>query len=119
MQSVVALMFAAMVTALFIFVGWADSFAYVDVAMFLLLAFFIGLGHRWAMMAAMILWTFEMGDRVFETFANHQSTGRVVSGLIFWCLFMHAFYFSFRIEQERKKRAAAEASRPAGASSSE
>lgn len=65
------------------------------------LALFIYLGHRWANLAAMVWWTIEKAAFLFEGFAS--GGGNPVTHVIWWCIFMHAFYLSYRVEQQRRK----------------
>ena len=101
--SVLCLGFSIAITVGFIVLGWLDLAAYVDVGLMGLLALFIYLGHRWAMLLAMVLWTLEKIMTLVGGFGPHQvGGGAVVSQLIWWCVYMHAFYFAFRIEQKRR-----------------
>ena len=98
------LLFSAAVTTLFINVGSMDSNAYLDAAIALFLAACVFRGQRWAMVAAMLLWTFEKGFGIIDlTEANPPKGGLVVTQLIWWATFMHAFWVAFRVEQERQK----------------
>ena len=102
--SVLCLAFSAAVTTASAFYGIAniDATAYFDAATMLLLAVFIFFGHRWAMIGAMIVWTAEKIISLSDTVTLMQSSGGlIVSQLIWWALYMHAFYFAFRIEQRR------------------
>lgn len=108
------LLFSAAVTAVSAFFGIAniDATAYLDVATMLLLAVFIFLGHRWAMIGAMMVWTAEKIISLSDTVTLMQSSGGLIVGqLIWWAAYMHAFYFAFRIEQRRRsiRRASAKA----------
>jgi hypothetical protein len=85
-----------------------DRFAYVDVGIFAVLGSFIYFGHRWAMIVVMIHWTFERGYLVFLGL-NGTIAPTVVTQIIWWCIYMHAFYFAFRVEQQRRRRTVAEA----------
>jgi hypothetical protein len=102
-QAVACLAFSIAVTCVLVYSGVMDSSAFIDAGIMAVLAIFIYLGHRWAMILAMVLWTIEKG------FAVMDSPGRLVMHVIWWCIYMHAFYFSFRVEQERMKRPAAPA----------
>lgn len=102
--SVLCLAFSAAVTTASAFYGIAniDATAYFDAATMLLLAVFIFFGHRWAMIGAMIVWTAEKIISLSDTVTLMQSSGGlIVSQIIWWALYMHAFYFAFRIEQRR------------------
>ena len=70
---------------------------YIDVGLFLFLGLFVYLGHRWAMIGAMALWTLE------KALQGISSPIFAVTALVWWALYMHAFYFAFRVEQERRR----------------
>ena len=77
--------------------------AFIDAAIMAILALFIYLGHRWASLAAMIIWTTEkVLIAVGGLGTTHVSGAMVISQLIWWAIYMHAFYFTFRIEQKRQ-----------------
>jgi hypothetical protein len=103
--SVCCLAFSIAVTAIFVATGTFDNWVLVDAALMAALAAFIYFGHRWAMIAAMALWTFEKGvGASLVSQGVHPST--LIMQVIWWCIYMHAFFLSFRVEQERRKRAA-------------
>lgn len=92
-QSLLLLIFsAAMNTALILF-SILDSFVFLDVFLFLVLGFFIYQGHKWAMMGAMILWTLEKLLSLLEV--------NPIISLIWWAVYMHAFYLAFKVENLR------------------
>ena len=99
--SVLCLLFSIVTTFLLIlfkFTPWAGLF---DVVLMMALAAFIYRGHRWAMIAAMLLWTLEKIGTVLAglgTLGWATSGGAVVS-VFWWCLYMHASYLAFRVEQ--------------------
>ena len=103
--SVLCLALSALVTATLAFFRLAnvDSTAYLDTATMVVLAVFIFLGHRWAMIGAMIVWTAEKIITLFDTLQLPEpSAALMASQLIWWAVYMHAFYFAFRIEQRRR-----------------
>jgi len=77
-----------------------DRRNYADVVLFLVFGFFIFRGQRWAMIGAMILWTIE---KMFQLLGSMHSPFRIVPALIWWALYMHVFYFAFKIEQARRR----------------
>jgi hypothetical protein len=89
--------------------------AFVDAAVFLILALFVFLGHRWALMTAMVAWTLEKGFYIFAAIGAAQTAATQNSGLgtgiviqlFWWCIYMHVFYLAFRVEREKRRRAAA------------
>lgn len=61
--------------------------------------FFVYKGHRWAIVALMILWTFEKGYQLIEV-------GGIMP-LIWWAIIIPYFYKALRVENERRKLAPA------------
>ena len=74
--------------------------ALVDAGMFLVLAFFIYHGFEWAMIGAMLLWTFEKGYSLFSTGWLHSNS---VIAVFWWAIYMHAFWLAYLTEKERAK----------------
>ena len=83
--------------------GGADQWSYVDVGLFAFLAVFIWFGHRWAILGAMLLWTAEKAIMISDSVGTSGAGARVFMQVVWWCVFMHAFYFAFRIEQRRRR----------------
>lgn len=100
--AVLCLAFSALVTLLMVAVRAASLDSLVDVAIMAVLGLFIYLGHRWAMIGAMIVWTIE------KVFIIAMNPYMVVTSLIWWALFMHVFYSAFRVEQRRRSAAVIE-----------
>lgn len=96
--SLLLLLFSSIITSIFIFFGYAESFAFIDVAIFLFLGYFIFRGHKWAMVSAMIFWTIE---KFYSALSN---SGNLISNLIWWSSYMHAFWLSLKVENERVKK---------------
>jgi hypothetical protein len=96
--------FSIAITVAFVQAGLMDSSAYLDMAVMAVLAVLIFLGQGWAMVAAMLFWTFEKGMGIVDL-ANpaHGGGGMVVPQVIWWATYMHAFWLAFRVEQERGK----------------
>lgn len=112
-QSALCLLLSIAITSAFVLFKAASVDAVGDAALMAILALFIYLGHRWAMISAMVLWTLEKG-LYFAVYLNAVSNGTNggatgVMQIFWWCLYMHAFYFAFRIEQLRKQRTPAAA----------
>lgn len=65
---------------------------------YLPIALFIWKGHKWAMIAMMILWTFEKGYQLYAS----GGTSPIVP-IIWWAIFMSYFVNAFKVEIARKK----------------
>jgi hypothetical protein len=120
-QSVLCLAFSMIVTTGLIHLSQTDpnllverfdAVDFIDVGAFGFLALFIYLGHRWAMIVAMVLWTLERGLPIADqASAPHPNGWIIVGSLTFWAGFMHAFYVSFKVEQQRRRIARLDNSR--------
>lgn len=112
-QSALCLLFSIAITSAFVLFKAFSVDAVGDAALMAILALFIYLGHRWAMISAMVLWTLEKGLYIaaYLNAVSHGTNGGAtgVMQIFWWCLYMHAFYFAFRIEQRRKQRTPAAA----------
>lgn len=64
------------------------------------LAFFVWKGHRWALIAMMILWTFEKGLQVYDSASLGSSP---IVPIIWWAIFMGYFVNAFKVELARRK----------------
>jgi hypothetical protein len=71
---------------------------YIDLCIYLPLAFFVYKGHRWAIIAIMILWTYEKGYQLF----NSNGSSPIIA-IIWWSIFMAYFYNAFKVERMRRK----------------
>jgi hypothetical protein len=89
-------------TAVYFDAGGFSPSAFVDAALMGALALFIGFGQRWALIGAMVYWTLAKIYTGVMAIQSGISVGAVTS-VIWWALYMHAFYFAFRVEQRRRK----------------
>ena len=109
--SALLLLLSATLSVGMIVTGLAPRIDYVDVALLSSLSAFIYFRHRWAMIAAMILWTIEkiviaiVGTGIIK--ANALS---IIMSFFWWTAFMHAFYLAFRVEQQRRSQGTTELS---------
>lgn len=103
-QAALCLLLSVSLTIVFVLFRMVDSSAYVDAVILAVLAIFVYLGHRWAMIGAMILWTLEKGFLLAGSFESHSTTitGHPIVQIVWWALYMHAFYFALRVEQKRR-----------------
>jgi len=97
------LLFSSVVTSLLVVFVSYDSSSLVDVALMLFVAFFIYRGHRWAMIIAMLYWTFAKIYGIFTSYNTNNYVNWFVP-LIWWSTYMHVFYESFKVEQLRRKK---------------
>lgn len=88
-----------------------DLWSLVDVAIFVFLAVQILRGRRWAMIVAMVVWTLEklgLGAEGLLGADPARAAGSVISNLLFWVTYMHAFFVAYRVEKERRSPTTAE-----------
>lgn len=99
-QSVLCLLLSAAVTFIFIISGSEiiDNSAYTDIVLFCIFAFFIYRGQRWAIIGAMIFWTIE------KVYFLYISTGNPIVQIIWWAVYMSAFWLAFKTEIARSKK---------------
>lgn len=72
--------------------------------------FFVYKGHRWAIIALMILWTFEKGYQIYETSGKSG-----IMPIIWWLIVMTYFWKALKVENERRKLAPAPKNIPGSA----
>jgi len=102
--SVLLLMLSSVANLILIAAGVFDKWTYLDIALFTSLAIFIFFGHRWAMISAMVLWTIEKGGSIYNITQSSAPRGvSLVMPVIFWAVYMHAFYLAFRVETQRSR----------------
>ena len=65
--------------------------------LFVVLSIFVYAGHRWAMIATMILWTLQKG---LQFIAQPLS---ILIGIFWWAVVMHAIYSALAVENLRRK----------------
>lgn len=107
-QSVLFLLLSAVITFLFILSSTASTSAYLDIVLFVILVFFISHGHKWAMMGAMILWTLEKIYSVYQATTSSDTAGvTIFITILWWTVYMHAFWLAYNVEKEREKNSVA------------
>ena len=95
--SFLLLLFSCILTLVLVLFEQLDTSAYCDVILFLLFGVFVFLGHRWAIVFSMLLWTFEKGSLLLS---GKQSP---IIQIIWWCIYMKPFYLALCVEYERRK----------------
>jgi hypothetical protein len=110
--SVLFLAFSATIEGMLLSLGVLETSAVLDIMAFFVLATFIAFGHRWAMVCAMVLWTAEKGVQIYQLLAqaaiavpSFRNSAIAVSVLIWWAIYMHAFWLAYRVEQRRRRAA--------------
>lgn len=102
--SALLLLFSSIITIGMVAFFNYDSSSLIDVAMMLVLAFFIYRGHRWAMILAMLYWTYAKFYGLYTSYSSGSTVhtnGIVV--IIWWATYMHAFWEAFKVEQLKRK----------------
>lgn len=110
-QSFLLLNLTAWLTMAFIVFAHLSAVDLSEALIALVLGYFIYSGHRWASIAAMVFWSIAkwgliwatiaaMGkpvDNPVETITNNP-VEMIMKQLVWWCIYMHAFYLAFRVE---------------------
>lgn len=84
--------------------GVIDYDSVYSAIIYLPIAYFIWKGHKWALIAMMILWTLEKG---YSLYASAGVTSPIIP-IIWWAIFMGYFVNAFKIELARKKLVASQ-----------
>jgi hypothetical protein len=107
-QSFLFLIFSACVTTIFILYFNLESITFVAAIIGLLLGYLIYRGQQWAMITAMILWSLEKLLQIYEALQHSSASGLSSSKLglhlVWWALYMHAFYLAFKVEGVRTQK---------------
>lgn len=74
---------------------YSISDVFYGLIIYLPIAIFIYRGHRWAMIAIMILWTVEKGYLLVALGSGVQ--------LVWWALFMPYFFKALKVESEHRR----------------
>jgi hypothetical protein len=99
----VLLAFAAFNT-LAAYFGWVGQEGdWLDPALMVVLAFLVYQGHRRAMVAAMLYWTFSKGMQLDDIFQSPTHQGPVASILIYWAIVMGPMWRAFLVERARRR----------------
>lgn len=96
------LILSALITLAFMSFQQVSNAAIVDIVLLLFLAQFTLGGQRWAVEAAMLLWTLEKGYLLYTSLTSHNFGGPLMQ-VVWWALYMKYFYMAWRVEKERAK----------------
>lgn len=72
---------------------------FLGLIIYLPIIFFVYKGHRWAIIALILLWTFE---KVYSLYEVGQS-GSGIMPIIWWLIIMPYFWKALKVENERRK----------------
>ncbi len=72
---------------------------FTDAMIWLVMALFMFLGQRWAFVVGMILWTIEKAMLLTSQMGGAAAP---VVQIIWWCIYMQAFFLAYRVETQRK-----------------
>ncbi|GEM_PF-1578677 len=97
-------LFSVGLTLIFIPLFHLGTSSFFDAALFLIFGFFMYKGQRWAIISMMILWTFEKAYSLYDPLikSNNNATSYFMP-ILWWCLYMHAFYLALKVENIRRK----------------
>ena len=74
-----------------------DMYGVIDAALLVIFVLFIYRGHKWAAIAAMILWTIE---KIYAM--TLPDRGSSFMWIIWWAIYMHAFFLAYKVEKARQ-----------------
>jgi hypothetical protein len=99
--SFLLLILSSIVSAIFAVTGFAgaDYATFIDVAIMLIIGFFVFKGFRWAIVGAIILWTLE---KVIIIFDSGFSASPIIQ-VLWWAIYLHYFIGALKVENQRKK----------------
>jgi hypothetical protein len=104
-MSLLALIFSATATVLFVQFLGLDRVSYLDASLMLILGVLIYRGFKWSMIIAMILWTLEKVLAIVQPLqlGSTSTSGTLVMQIVWWAIYMHIFNLAFRVERERAR----------------
>lgn len=91
------LVFSILVTVGFTYFGKTDPSAYVDAVIMAILSVFCFKGHSWALMSAMIYWSFS------KVYLMATGFSFPILHIIWWAIYMKQFFLAWRVEKVRSK----------------
>ena len=94
------LFFSAVITAALVYALGLRMWGYVDAALLAGLGYLTYRGQRWAILAAMVVWTIQELALVFAPTSAAIHVSAVVS-LIWWAIYMHALFMAWCVENAR------------------
>lgn len=95
--AMVLLFAAALAVSLVIFISGWDALRYIDVGLFGILAVLIYEAHRWASLAAMVVFT---ADKVWSVLSMGGIV-LIIIAVVWWAAYMRIFWLAFRTESRR------------------
>ena len=91
--------FSAVVTALLgNYIGLSTDEIVAEAIIWSTVAIFMFRGHRWAFILGMALWTFEKATLLL---GGVSSVRAPIVQLIWWAIYMNAFFLAFKVESRR------------------
>jgi len=97
------LILSAIINSIFIIIKEIPGEAWLGFLLLLVLALFIYKGHRWAMIGAMIYWTYSKVIQVANSFSGENPGGDLFMAIIWWAIYMGAFWQAYQVERARSK----------------
>ncbi len=102
-QGALLLLLSAAISTAMILLASHNLYGLADVVLFLALAVFVYLGHRWAIIGAMVLWTLEKLIQLIAVLYVHNYVMPFTT-VLWWTIYMHVFYTALRVEQHRRDK---------------
>lgn len=98
--SVILIVASIIMSLVFVVVGWTSPSVLIDILLWIILAIFVNKGSRWAIIITMIYWTISKGAQIVS---GEFNSAKIIFSVIFWGIFMSAFWQTYQVERARKK----------------
>ncbi|NOZ69829.1 MAG: hypothetical protein GXP46_11445 [Deferribacteres bacterium] len=107
--SFLLLLFSGVVSLIFAyFVFNLGIFSLFDIFISFVLGYFIYRGHKWAIVSAMIFWTLGKFLLILDNISAADKlpilVSQIITQIIWWSFYMHAFYVALKVEMLRQKQ---------------
>lgn len=102
LSSMLLLFTVVLTAALGSWLGKMDGYEIVSsVIIYMSLAIFCFRGHRWALVVAMVCWTYEKGYSILHP-VSASVGGNFLTAILWWSIYMSVFWKAFAVERARR-----------------
>lgn len=88
---------STILTTGYVLLGYISVYAMFDALIFLVLAILIYRGKHWALVLAMIFWTFE---KYYDISSGGSNTTTIVWAIIWWAVYMSFFWKAYQLKRK-------------------
>ena len=111
-NALIAGLVLTIISSIVIFLGLAGDedagYAFLGVIIYAIFLIFIYRGHRWAMVAFMIMYTIDLSYNLYNAYAYGNGS---IWPIIWWFIIIPFFWKALKVENERKRIAVKNASK--------